>query len=148
MNYHFVKLCVQVRLTWNLEFNDSMLCPSVHKQIPGCTVVGLCPTSCTIACCCCHSANFYIVMSQDVVTVAVVLEIHACVGRDLHLSFVACYSHWSKHWHICALVNNSNYLAMVSYKSGTMAAFEAQSRHYVAWTLIWIFMRCDFVSLS
>ena len=39
------------------------------------------------------AANFYIVVSQDVVTVAVVLEMRACVGRDQYLSFyVACYS--------------------------------------------------------
>ena len=34
------------------------------------------------------AANFYIVVSQDVVTVGVVtvvLEMHACVGRDQHL---------------------------------------------------------------
>ena len=32
-------------------------------------------------------ANFYTVMSQDVVTVAVVLDMHACVGRNQHLPF-------------------------------------------------------------
>ena len=38
---------------------------------------------------CLHAAaNFYIVVSQDVVTIAVVLEMHACVGRDQHLSFM------------------------------------------------------------
>ena len=29
-----------------------------------------------------------LIMSQDVVTVAVVIEMHACVGRDKHLSFI------------------------------------------------------------
>ena len=36
------------------------------------------------------TAHFYNVVSQDVVTVAVVLEIHAFVGRDQRL---ACYTH-------------------------------------------------------
>ena len=43
------------------------------------------------------AANFYIVVSQDVVicSSAVVLEMHACVG-----AFVACYSH-QRHQHEC-----------------------------------------------
>ena len=51
------------------------------------------PTGCTVAfllllLCLPAAANFYIVVSQDVVTVAVVLEMHACVGRDQHLSLM------------------------------------------------------------
>ena len=37
-------------------------------------------------------AKFYIVVSQQVVvTVAVVLEMHACVGRDHAAFYVACF---------------------------------------------------------
>ena len=41
------------------------------------------------------AANFYIVVSQDVVTVvAVVLEMHACVGRDQHCTgLFLCFLH-------------------------------------------------------
>ena len=48
------------------------------------------------------AANFYIVVSQDVVTVAVVLEMHACVGRDQHLSW-CCLLFPLRHRHVCAL---------------------------------------------
>ena len=48
------------------------------------------------------AANFYIVVSQDVVTVAFVLEVHACVGRDQHL---CCLLFPLRHQHVCALIN-------------------------------------------
>ena len=42
-----------------------------------------------------------LVVSQDVVTVAVVLEMHACVGRDQHFG---CLLFPPRHQHVCALV--------------------------------------------
>ena len=48
--------------------------------------------------------NFYIVVSQDVVTVGVVtvvLEMHACVGRDQHL---CCLLFPLRHQHVCAFI--------------------------------------------
>ena len=55
-------------------------------------------------CCCCYcilclpaAADFYIVVSQDVETVAVVLEMHPCVGRDQQL---CCLLFPPRHQHI------------------------------------------------
>ena len=55
------------------------------QQVPGCTV------------CFPATSNFYIVMSQDVVTVAIVLEMHACVGRDQHFMLLAILTKSSAH---------------------------------------------------
>ena len=50
------------------------------------------------------AADFYIVVSQDVVTVAVALEMHACVGRDQHL---CCLLFPPRHQHVCAFITLS-----------------------------------------
>ena len=65
-----VHMYVHVSVVFTLP---ALLQTSVHKQVPGCTV----------ACCYCYllclpaAANFHIVVSQDVVTVAVVLKMLA-----------------------------------------------------------------------
>ena len=46
------------------------------------------------------AANFYIVVSQDVMTVAIVLEMRTCVGRDKHLYHLCCLLFPPKHWHM------------------------------------------------
>ena len=62
---------------------------------------------------CLHAAaNFYIVVSQDVVTIAVVLEMHACAGRDQHL---CCLLFLPMHQHVCALISPVNACASLQY---------------------------------
>ena len=70
----------------------------VHKQVPGCTV-----TVAIVILCLPAAADFYIVVSQGVVTVAVALEMQAaCVGRDQHL---CCLPFPLRHQHVCAFID-------------------------------------------
>ena len=69
---------------------------------PLCTQFG-CTVAVAVAIVILAAADFYIVVSKDVVTVAVALEMHACVGRDQHL---CCFLFPPWHQHVCAFIYN------------------------------------------
>ena len=82
------------------------------------------------------AADFYIVVSQDVVTVAVALEMHAaCVGRDQHL---CCLLFPPRHQHVCAFIPSAVRKEMMKWRMQlTLMHPTGMRKHVLATNVDW-----------
>ena len=94
-------------------------------------------------CCCCYcytllacSCRLYIVVPQDVVTVAVALEMHAaCVGRDQHL---CCLLFPPRHQHVCAFIPSAVRKEMMKWRMQlTLMHPTGMRKHVLATNVDW-----------